>query len=330
VPWLLAGLASAALVGLALWLIAGQIARPFVYDDVSFILGARAVADTGKPFGNQGYLLHLYWEREQWALWHPPLYIYLLGATVRLFGDSERAARGIGVACLVLAAVFAFDLARRLVLDRGGSASRALVAGVVAVALYVLNPLAIQASMVLDIDNTILMVLIAGFVWLTVRLPGRWSLGTMLGLSLVFALTLWAKMTTPLAVAAALVFTRLFQEVGWRGALQAIVVVVTGTVLFVVTWVGISAAAGFPISYTLDVVRNEAIESSASSRDRLVSLLAFANGVAPAILWIGPFFCLLFVAAGLPRLWSVVRGHGLRAGDLLVVLGAAIDLAYVY
>src|SRR3954465_14893258 len=129
IPWLLAGLASAMIVGMALWLIAGQIRRPFVYDDVSFILGARAVADTGRPFGNQGYLLHLYWQRDQWALWHPPLYIYLLGETVRLFGDSERAARGLGVVCLVLAAVLTFDLARRVVLARGGGSTRGLIAG---------------------------------------------------------------------------------------------------------------------------------------------------------------------------------------------------------
>jgi hypothetical protein len=137
-------------------------------------------------------------------------------------------------------------------------------------------------------------------------------------------------MTTPLALAAALVFTRLFQGTGWREALQAVVVVALGSAIFAVSWVGISAAAGLPIGYTLEVVRNEAIESSASSRDRLVSLQAFANGVAPAILWIGPFFCLLFVAAGLPRLWSLLRGKGLQAADVLVVLGAAIYLAYIF
>jgi hypothetical protein len=53
-------------------------------------------------------------------------------------------------------------------------------------------------------------------------------------------------------------------------------------------------------------------------------------GVAPAILWIGPFFCLLFVSAGLPSLWRLLRGRGLQAADLLVVLGAAIYLAYVF
>src|SRR5215207_5597182 len=268
--WALAVAVSLAALGVSLWLIGGQIGRPFVYDDISFMQGARAIADTGRPYGNQGYMLHLYDQRDQWALWHPPLYLYLLGATVRLFGDSEPAARGIGALCLLIAAAFAFDLARRVVLSRGGGPQRALAAGALAVALYALNPLAIQASMVLDIDNTILMVLMLALVWLAIRLPVPWGLGTVVGLALLFGLSLWAKMTTPLAVAAALVFTRFFQPVGWRGALQAALMVLLGTVVFTLTWVGISAAANLPIGYTLDVVRNEAIESSASSRDRLV------------------------------------------------------------
>jgi hypothetical protein len=328
--WALAVAASVALLGFSIWLISPQIGRPFVYDDISFIQGARAIADTGRPFGNQGYMLHLYEDRDQWALWHPPLYLYLLGGTVRLFGDSESAARGVGVVSLLVAAAFAFDLARRVVLGRGGSPQRALAAGVVAVALYAVNPLAIQASMVLDIDNTVLMVLMLAVVWLAIRLPGSWSVVTIVGMALLLALSVWAKTTTPLALAVSLVFTRFFQPVGWRGAFQAALVVGLGILLFAVTWIGISAAADLPIGYTLDVVRNEAIESSVSSRDRLVSLRAFTFGVAPALLWIGPFFCLLFVAAGLPRLWSLVRGKGLQAGDVLVVLGAAIYLAYIF
>jgi hypothetical protein len=328
--WAVALLPVALILGGALWLIVGQISRPFVYDDVSFILGARAIADTGLPFGNQGYMLHLYGDQQQWALWHPPLYLYLLGLVVALFGDGERAARSIGVVSLLVAAGFAFDLARRVTLQQGGHPVQSLAAGVVAVGLYALNPLAIQATMVLDIDNTVLMLLVIVQVWLAIRLPGSWGARTVLLVALLYAIALWAKMTTPLALGVALVFTRLFQSVGWRGALQAAVAVALGWGIFIVTWLGISAAAGLPIDYTLDVVRNELIESSHSSRDRLVSLNAFVMGVAPAILWVGPFFCLLFVAAGLPRLWHLVRGKGLTAGDLLVVLGAAIYLAYIF
>lgn len=328
--WLLAVLGVTGLLGTALWLIVWQIDKPFVYDDVSFILGARAVADTGLPFGNQGYLLHQYWQRDQWALWHPPLYIYLLGLTVALLGDGERAARGVSVLCLLVAAAFAFDVARRVVLGRGGSPHRALVAGVLTVALYVLNPLAIQASLVLDIDNTVLKVLMVALVWLAVRLPGSWGLLTILGVALLYAVTLWAKTTTPLALGVALVFTRLFQDTGWRGALQGMAAVGLGVAIFATSWLGVSAALGMPTDYTMEVFLNEALESGVSSGQRLVSLQAFTLGVAPAILWIGPFFCLLFVAAGLPRLWSLLRGKGLDAADLLVVLGAAIYLAYIF
>ena len=328
--WPLAVLGAVCLLAASLWLIGGQIDKPFVYDDVSFVLGARAVAATGLPFGNQGYLLHLVGQRDQWALWHPPLYVYALGLTVALFGDSERATRGLSVLCMLVAAGFAFDLARRAVLSRSGSQHRALVAGVLAVALYALNPLAIQASMILDIDNTVLMLLIAAVVWLAVRLPGSWSLSTIVGVACVYAVAIWAKSTSPLILAVALVFTRFFQAAGWRGALQALAAIALGWTIFAVTWLGLSAALGMPTDYTIQVFKNEAIESGVSSADRLVSLQAFTMGVAPAILWLGPFFCLLFVAAGLPRLWSLLRGKGLDASDLLVVLGAAIYLAYIF
>lgn len=330
VGWLLVAVGILALSAVSLWLIVPQLSRPFVYDDVSFALGGRAVAETGWPYGNQGYLLHLYWEQNQWALWHPPLYVYLLGATMALFGDGERSARSLGVLSLLVCVGLTFDLARRMVFEHGGGGWRAAVAGVLAVALLVLNPLAVQSTAVLDIDNTILMVLVAAIVWVAVRLPGRWPTPAVVGLALLFALSLWSKMTTPIAVGVALVFTRLFQRAGWRGALDALVVVLLGVAIFVVTWVGLSRALGLPIDYTLDVVRNEAIESSASSRDRLVSVAAFVSGVAPAILWIGPFFCLLFVASGLPALGGLLRGRGLRASDLVVVLGAAIYLAYIF
>jgi len=77
------------------------------------------------------------------------------------------------------------------------------------------------------------------------------------------------------------------------------------------------------------VVSREALESGTSTRDRFVSWAAFAAGAAPAVLWLGPFFCLLFVLAGLPRLWRLLRGRGLEPGDLVVVLGAAIYLVYI-
>src|SRR5690242_5358384 len=66
--WLFVSLGVAVALAASLWFIVPHLRAPFVYDDVSFALGGRAVATTGLPFGNQGYLLHLYWEQNQWAL----------------------------------------------------------------------------------------------------------------------------------------------------------------------------------------------------------------------------------------------------------------------
>jgi hypothetical protein len=311
------------------WLLAPRIGKPLVYDDVNFALGARAVAQTGLPYGNQGYLLHLTDQREQWALWHPPLYIYTLGLTIALFGSGEGAMRGLGVLCQLLAAGLAFDLARRLAVDGTGSRSTGQAAGALAVALFLLTPLTVQSALVLDIDNTVLMVLIAVNVWVALRLPGHWDTRTIVALALLYTLTLWAKLTSPLLLLAALAFTRLFQGTGRRGALEALAVGALGWALFLASWLVVTALGGMPPDYTFVVVYREAIESGASTRDRLVSWSLFVWGAAPAILWIGPFFCLLFVAAGLPRLLRLLRGRGLAPGDLVLVLGTAIYLAYI-
>lgn len=316
------------LLGWYWWLVGPRLARPYVYDDVNFALGGRAVARTGLPYGNQGYLLHLFEQREQWATWHPPLYIFTLGLWIRLFGDGEAATRSLGVLCQLLAAGIAFDVARRVVEQAGGSRTRGLVAGLITLAVLLVNPLSIQAAQILDIDNTVLTLLLAVAVWLAIRLPGRWDGRTILGLGVLFALLLWSKLTTPWIMLAALVFTRFFQGLGVRGALDGLAVGALGVTLFLVAWLGISGLTGMPIDYTLTVLSREAEESSVSSSARLATLPAFLNGVAPAILWLGPFFCLLFVGAGLPRLWSLVRGRGLVPGDLLVVVGAVIYLVY--
>jgi hypothetical protein len=321
-------IAVVSLLGWYWWLIGPQLARPYVYDDVNFALGGRAVARTGLPFGNQGYLPHLVEQREQWATWHPPLYVFTLGLWMRRFGEGEAATRSLGVLCQLLAAGIAFDVARRVVEQAGGRRTRGLVAGLITLTLLLVNPLAIQAAQVLDIDNTLLTLLLAVAVWLAIRLPGRWSRWTLLGMGVLYALLLWSKLTTPWVLLAALVFTRAFQGLGVRGILDALAVGAVGATLFLVSWIGVSGLTGMPLDYTITVLSREAEESGVSSRARLATLRAFLNGVAPAILWLGPFFCLLFVGAGLPRLWSLVRGRGLMAGDVLVVLGAAIYLVY--
>lgn len=313
------------IVGAYFWLIGPRLGLPLVYDDVSFALGAQAVAATGQPFGNQGYLLHLSDQRQQWALWHPPLYVYALGLITFIMGSSETSMRLLGVACQLLTAGVTWRLA--VLMTPAGLASSWV--GPLAAAFFLLCPLTLQSSQVLDIDNTVLTLLISVSVWLAARRGGGWSPAYGALVAVVLALGFWAKVTSPIVVCIAIVFTRFWQPGGVRLAGQGLSAAILGIAGFALTWWGISQLLGWPISYTFDVIRAEAAESALSSAERFASPMAFIAGAAPAILWLSPGLTLLFLLAGLPRLRSLVAGRGLTGADVIVVCGAALYLPYV-
>jgi 4-amino-4-deoxy-L-arabinose transferase-like glycosyltransferase len=231
-----AALAFVVLVGV-------QLQRPLMYDDANFALGARAVAETGLPYGNQGWMSERgdFSQREQWALWHPPLYIYVIGTFAKLGGWTPLVMRLpallSGLASGLLTYVLARDLTR-------GPASARSVAGGVAVALSLLCPLAIQSALILDIDFTLLLPLSLLFIWLYVHLEAsarRW-----LWLAPVFAVMLWSKMTNPLPLLAVVVVWQVLRGRPARAGLPLLGIGGLGALLFGVTWLGIGRWLGFP------------------------------------------------------------------------------------
>src|SRR5437879_3356747 len=163
-----------------------------MYDDANFAFAARAVADSGLPFGNQGWMSERgdFSQREQWALWHPPLYVYILGLFTKLFGYAPLVLRLPALLGGLAAGWMTYLLAAEL--TRGPPAQKVLAGGV-ATLLVLLCPLVIQSTLVLDIDFGLLLPLSLLFIWLYLRLEAtraRW-----LWLAPLFVLLLWAKMT---------------------------------------------------------------------------------------------------------------------------------------
>src|SRR5439155_7020080 len=136
--------------------VARQLDRPLMYDDANFALAARAVAETGLPFGNQGWMSERgdFSQREQWALWHPPLYIYADGLLARIGGCTPPVMRLLGVVGGLASGVLTFLLAGDL--TRGPVLMKRLAGGVAAV-LFLMNPLVIQSTLILDIDFPVLL-----------------------------------------------------------------------------------------------------------------------------------------------------------------------------
>jgi hypothetical protein len=216
-------LAAACLIFVAL--AGAQLWRPLMYDDANFFLAARAVADTGLPFGNQGWMGDRddFSQRDQWALWHPPLYVYLLGAFARVGGATAAVLRlpGVlgGLATGLLTAALSYEL------TRAPPAGRRLAAAL-AGALVLVCPLSVQSALILDIDFPLLLPLTLAFLLLYVRLqasPRGW-----LVLVPLFGLLLWTKMTSPLPLLGVLVIWQLLRGQPARAALHLAGKVVEG------------------------------------------------------------------------------------------------------
>ena len=300
------------------WLIEPQLGKPFVYDEAAFSFAGRAVAQTGLPLSNVGYLQFDmtgdFSKRFNWALWHPPLYVFSLGWAFRQWGETEQTARLLGVACNALAALFAFGMGTIALWGRTKAAPLYAAAGT---ALYVTNPYVIQSALLLDIDGTVLVASIAllGLLYtLMLRSPlplrSRWTWLLMGMTTAAFALSLWAKMTTAFAlpVCAALyrlVATRPWQP--WRALVELPLIPGLGGALYIATWWAACLATGMPFDAPFRILAIELHDArgSGSIYEKLAEMARHAPYVA---LWVSPYLLALFIWAGVSRLWAIVTG----------------------
>jgi hypothetical protein len=298
-------------------------------------------------------------QRFNWALWHPPLYVFLLGNAFRQWGENETVARLVGLACNALAALLVFATAL-IVLWRGadGRVRRAAPAfAATGAAVYVTNPFVIQSALLLDIDGTVLVASIALLALAYVLvLRSRRPLGSpmtwfLLGLATsAFALSLWAKMTTSIALAGAAAAYRLGARRPWRPLrilVDVPVVALGGAALFLITWWVVCLVLKMPFWLPFRVLQLEFQDAAGSSgawRENPRLLLDMVSFVA---LRVSPYLLLLFAWAGLARagdltlspvrdLWRRVRGQegtgepwGARLVDFVLLSGWAIGAAYL-
>ena len=307
-------------------LVLAQLNRPLMYDDANFALAARAVAETGLPFGNQGWMSERgdFSQREQWALWHPPLYIYALGAATRLGGWTPPVMRSIGVlgglATLLLTWLIARDFTR-------GSPARKQLAAALAVALVALCPLVVQSTLILDIDFALLLPLSLLLLWLYARLHS--TRFTWLWLTPLFAVLLWAKMTNPLTLAAVLVTWQVLSGHVRRAALQGMAIAAGGVILAGVAWLAVGTLLHFPLDMPFGVNLVEAQDSADVARRAYVSAGAFIEGLQPTLIWLGPGLVALGLVGVAMRLAGLAQRWQMRRVDLLIGVSILLVLLYV-
>lgn len=231
-------------------LVFAQAAKKFTLDELDFPIVAKATSETGTPIYYRGE-----YRPEHLGLYHPPLYIYALAADIKIFGFSENTVRAFGFTCVLLTAYLVLTLSRKFIPPEDFEAY-----GAAFLSLFLLNPYTVANATLPDIDSTILPPLITLFILLLFN--GK----NAAALALVFAVLLWTKLTTPLALIpfAFLYWLALrepFGRVLWRTAC----VFGGGGIIFLLTYFIYCESLDLPFAYTFGFLLHSFVKGSAST-----------------------------------------------------------------
>jgi len=257
-------------------------------------------------------------------LTHPPLYAFLLGLADKA-GLAGADLRVIGAACFIANLFLIYAVCRAVAKDK----VRAGKIGLLAAFLYLINPMALKGSLILDIDNTILGTITLVFVLAFARLHSRpgpkkyWVLGGIL------ALGFWAKLSTPLLLIAAVFFFYWLKDGLKKSIRSTAVLTAIGAGAFFASWFIIARVFGLPffqIFYRVGSVLSKGYSQ------RAFSLAAeLADRTTRMALWAGPFFLLLGALPVISGVRAYFRKEPPAAGclEFIAILFLLIVCGYI-
>jgi hypothetical protein len=256
---------------------------------------------------------------------HPPSSANLSAVSLRLLGDGAWQTRVPGLlAVVVTAALLAALVWRRA--ERGPEASRLAILVTV---LYLFHPATLQGALYLGFSEGTLLPLtwvLFLFVWLETL---ERSLAVRIALlGPCFAATLWAKITTSLALPVAVAL------VAWalRGPGMAVAMLVgvagLGGALFLASWSGyvaylarlVGTPAGALWAEPFRYVMGEA---------QVLSLAGMALNALRATLYLGPLLLLGATVAIVRRTRAYARDRRARGEDVVPLLAACVFFVYL-
>lgn len=214
------------------------------------------------------------------AIPHPPLYTGLGSISVRLFGEGLPSLRLIGglsfLAVLWLLPSVCWALSQDM--------PHARRAGLIAAVIWAVHPLALQGSLLLDIDNTIFPVAMLALLLALGLTDDALPLQRTMGVALAWALMLWTKwLPSTLLLALAIVGVVI---VGRKRVFHTLAGLALGSLLFALSFGAFAALTDFPVDRLWITINRTQV--AGSGWQRAVSRLVMGGGITAV--WIGfPF-----------------------------------------
>ena len=255
-----------------------------------------------------------------YGMWHPPVYLYSLAATVELFGTGTIAMRATSVAWLLLSLVVVWRITG-LLLGKGAP----LLVRAVPIALILMTPLLMQGGLYLDIDNTSLLFALLVLIWLYLQDPDTVSPRRLGLLALAFAFALASKLTTPYMLLASIGVYQLLRRQPIRAFVQPAVIGIGGSAVFAAAYLAYCTLLRYPVLFMFQYTYLGKTSQFLHNPGLIVAL----RSVYWNLTWISVPIALLIAGAIVLRTVAFVRSGRAQPIDLLLIFCVVGLLAYV-
>lgn len=254
-----------------------QINKPIRGEQDFFAYGAHKLADGEKPeFSFTGY--H---KEKMSALAHPPLYLYSMALFVKIFGYNLFALKFSGILFTILTSFILFMIAK-------GMFQKNSHLPVIAVFLYLVNPLTIQSTLMLDMDGGILTFLTVStiFCFMKYRLSRPFLLG------FIIFLCLWVKTTSFVIISLGLfifiVFfdneDKIISKEKAKKVFKLIALFTISLIIFLISYYVYAFLIGMD---STEFIKHNLLQKF-ENRDLANVLLRAGGGIKTFIIWVNP------------------------------------------
>jgi len=199
-------------------------------DEVIFLIAAKDIVENQQTFGRISFANGLLDNSTSINLVHSPLYFYLLGLFMVIFGESMYSMRAVSTIFQIGSIILVYFLTKLILQKR--EVKNTVNYSLLASFIYALIPLTIQSSIILDIDGGLLTFFILLFLYFYIS---NKSLAYLIpSLFMVFASK---EMTGVLILFTSLIILNIL-SLDWKKLFRTIKLFIITTILFFLTFIG--------------------------------------------------------------------------------------------
>jgi 4-amino-4-deoxy-L-arabinose transferase-like glycosyltransferase len=309
-------MAATALVVIIIWTVhLPLMSKPLITDEVESVKVAIALNQTGKPVIKVG-------SDKEVMFHHSRIYHYLLAGVFRLLGNSEWQARLIGVFCYLINGLLVWGITREL-----ESANNAGWAPLWATLFYLISPLAVQGSVLVDIETTVLTTGTMGFLYYVVATLARPKPFRSFITGLLWGACLMIKASTALLLGPLAIWVQYWRKRTQRPLMDVIQIIAIGLGVYLVfTFIYSTSHELNPLAPLLH--KWSRILSGLGGEDANI-LISWTKRSLRLFMWLTPWALIIYLIAVRDSMRNLIHHKKVDGTSLLMVYTLIVLVGYI-